>query len=206
MSSTIYYVYAYINSKTGKPYYIGKGNGGRAYSKDHCVSVPKDRSMIYFCETNLTEVGAYALERRLIRLWGRKGIEPNGILYNIQDGGQGQCPYFTANVINKNPEKIRKTAEKHRGMKRSKEAKEKMSLAKKGKPAHNRFKYHTPYGIFETREEASEAINLKPCTIYSRCVGSNNIVLTKVKLRYAYDVDKELAIGKTWKELGWYHE
>jgi hypothetical protein len=39
--------------------------------------------------------------------------------------------------INKNPEKIRKTAEKHRGMKRSEESKLKMSLAKKGKPASN---------------------------------------------------------------------
>lgn len=41
------------------------------------------------------------------------------------------------NKINRNPEKIRKTAEKHRGMKRSQETKEKMSLAKKGKPAIN---------------------------------------------------------------------
>lgn len=40
--------------------------------------------------------------------------------------------------INKNPEKIRKTAEKHRGMKRSEESKRKMSQAKKGKPASNK--------------------------------------------------------------------
>lgn len=41
------------------------------------------------------------------------------------------------NKVNRNPEKIRKTADKHRGMKRSDEAKRKMSLAKKGKPALN---------------------------------------------------------------------
>lgn len=41
------------------------------------------------------------------------------------------------NKINRNPEKIRKTADKHRGMKRSDETKRKMSLAKKGKPALN---------------------------------------------------------------------
>ena len=40
--------------------------------------------------------------------------------------------------INNNPEKIRKTAEKHRGMKRSDESKLKMSLAKKGKPPNNK--------------------------------------------------------------------
>lgn len=41
------------------------------------------------------------------------------------------------NKVNRNPEKIRKTADKHRGMKRSDETKRKMSLAKKGKPALN---------------------------------------------------------------------
>lgn len=44
--------------------------------------------------------------------------------------------------INKNPEKIRKTAEKHKGMKRSEEAKIKMSLAKKGKEPHNKGKIY----------------------------------------------------------------
>jgi hypothetical protein len=44
--------------------------------------------------------------------------------------------------INRNPEKIRKTAEKHRGMKRSDDAKSKMSQAKKGKPAKNKGKIY----------------------------------------------------------------
>ena len=39
--------------------------------------------------------------------------------------------------INKNPEKIEKTAEAHRGMKRSDEAKRNMSDVKKGKKPHN---------------------------------------------------------------------
>lgn len=40
--------------------------------------------------------------------------------------------------INKNPEKIKKTADTHRGMKRSKEARERMSNAAKGKTASNK--------------------------------------------------------------------
>lgn len=44
------------------------------------------------------------------------------------------------NPQNKDPEKIRKTAEKHRGMKRSEEARKKMSEKKKGRPAHNKGK------------------------------------------------------------------
>lgn len=42
--------------------------------------------------------------------------------------------------INKDPEKIRKTAEKHRGMKRSDETRKKMSDAKKGKAPWNKGK------------------------------------------------------------------
>ncbi len=50
------------------------------------------------------------------------------------------------NKINKNPEKIRKTAEKHRGMKRSVETCKKISEAKKGKIPSNKglVYYHDP--------------------------------------------------------------
>ncbi|MFW6129697.1 MAG: NUMOD3 domain-containing DNA-binding protein, partial [Atribacterota bacterium] len=44
--------------------------------------------------------------------------------------------------INKNPEKIKKTANKHIGMKRSDEARKNMSKAKKGKTPHNKGKVY----------------------------------------------------------------
>ena len=55
--------------------------------------------------------------------------------------------------INNNPEKIRKTAEKHRGMKRSEEAKLNMSLSKKGKQSVNIGKkyYYNPENPTETK-------------------------------------------------------
>jgi len=90
----VYYVYAYlrerdsVTAKAGTPYYIGKGKEFRAYSTNRVVSRPRDKRLIVFMETNLSNVGACALERRYIAWYGRKD-QGTGILLNKTDGGDG---------------------------------------------------------------------------------------------------------------------
>ena len=132
----MFYVYAYLRTKDLTPYYIGKGQDDRAWQKKHSVVVPKDLNRIVILESNLTELGALAIERRLIRWYGRQDLG-TGILRNRTDGGDGatgSIPWNKGKTIGSYLSEAgrKKVSKANKGIPKNHGAK--VSAASKGKP------------------------------------------------------------------------
>ncbi len=150
-----FYTYAYLR-KDKTPYYIGKGSGKRAYTRNkNEIKPPKDKSRIIFLKENLTEEDAFRHEKYMIAVFGRKDLG-NGILHNKTDGGEGPSGAVISEETRrkqselkklkysseKNPmygkshsEEVRKRMSKsHTGKIMSEESRKKMSKSHKGKP------------------------------------------------------------------------
>lgn len=141
------YVYAYLRAvadehgAAGSPTYIGKGSGQRAFRKStRPVGVPKDRSLIRFIATGLTEDEAYQLEFLLIEKYGRICIR-SGCLYNIAPGGNHASPAPSTREKLRDlakrrvipPEQRQRMAEHSNSAKRTSEYRKHMSEMQTGK-------------------------------------------------------------------------
>ena len=141
----MFYVYAYLRKKDLTPYYIGKGQGKRAYGKEHSVVVPRDLSRIVFLETNLTELGAFALERRYIKWYGRKDLGTGIIPWNynkkvgsyLTDSSRKKISRANKGIPKNHGEKISATTT---GKPKSAEHKAKLSASLKGSIPWNKGK------------------------------------------------------------------
>lgn len=104
-----FYVYLYLR-EDGTPYYAGKGIGKRAWAHSKKeIQPPADTSRIVVPVWDLLEMGAFTLERKFIRWFGRKDLG-TGILRNKTNGGDGASGYvFTEEARKKQKEGQKKT-------------------------------------------------------------------------------------------------
>jgi len=119
-----YYTYAYLREDKTL-YYIGKGQGNRAFVKrKRGFSPPQDLTRILFLKQNLTEEEAFKHEVYMIDVFGRKDLG-TGILHNRTNGGEGTSGCIPSEEAKRKMSKVRK------GVPKSEETKKKISEANK---------------------------------------------------------------------------
>ncbi len=126
---------------------------GRKFTEDHCKNISESKLDFY---NNLTD-------EEYEEWYNSTFTEESNKKRSKKLKGKSH-PW--QDKINKNPDKIRKTAEANIGSKRTEESKLKMSLAKKGKRAHNKGKVYCYNPITLLKKFAPQNNNGSYCTTF----------------------------------------
>lgn len=78
-SNTVFYVYVHRRATDGRVFYVGKGNGSRAYTKygrnKHWHNTNnKHGRFVEFVMKNIAESAAFELEKELIAYYGKENL------------------------------------------------------------------------------------------------------------------------------------
>jgi group I intron endonuclease len=138
----IYYLYSHLNPVTKQPFYIGiSSNLKRPYNFSERNPIWKryvkkhGNPIVEILYENLTKDEVYLLEQKLIKEYGRKSINPSGLLVNISEGGDGG-----SKGVKWSYEQNKKRSESLKGKKHSQETKTLMRELKLGKQASDKTK------------------------------------------------------------------
>lgn len=173
-----FYVYAFLRNKSSStgpkysPYYIGKGQGARAYSRNrNGAPRPTDSNFIVFVQEGLTEEEAFSLEKYCIALYGRID-NGTGILRNLTDGGEGTSGWVVSEDVRLRMSEAQQ-GEKHYlfGKTHSQETKEKMSKSKQGEK-------HPLWGRTHTQESRNKMSQTKLKYLYELTDPNGDIYVT----------------------------
>jgi hypothetical protein len=162
----MYYVYELIDPRNNQPFYVGKGTGRRA--KTHLWEVPETRNqhkenkiaairqagmepeIKYIVENINDEKLAYDIETLIIKKYGRKGYDKDGILTNICEDARP-------------PNHKGKTYEEIYGLNRAKEQREKRAQLQKDRGGYGPKKHSA-----KTKELLSEKSSRENNSMYGK--------------------------------------
>ena len=141
-----YYIYLHIKLTNGEPFYVGRGCGQRAHTKNGRTDwwnkvVNKHGYDIIKLEEGLSNSKANELEIYWIDRIGRRDLG-KGTLVNHTEGGDGSSGYKHTDESKKKISEASVGRKGALGYNHTDEAKKKISEAHKGRVPHNK-KYHT---------------------------------------------------------------
>ena len=164
--STKFYCYAHRTADTGHIFYIGKGHGNRAYSKQRSKywhnKANKHGYTVEIIASNLTERQAFDMEREFIAFYGREN------LVNLTDGGDGTSGSVKSQETKDKISKANKGRKRpdmtgdNSHMRNNPISREKVRLSKIGKPNFKIIGENNPSKRPEVRLKQSIAQKGKP--------------------------------------------
>lgn len=192
-----FYVYLHINSKTGEPFYVGKGKNNRAFETQKRSNwwsnfVNKNGFDVIILEDSLLEKKALEREVYWIKRIGRKNLN-EGPLINLTNGGEGTSGRILTNEQRKKMSEINIGNKNCLGRKLSDETKTKMSLSAINKK-HNWANNHPVNAYneigelvftFKSETEAAKFFNKTRCAVNNNTNNLSKFVLTSYgKLKF----------------------